>query len=327
MEAIAPYDGIEWWKKDASGNLVSQIEVGNAIARHPAFNISPKSQREMQFRTYVTMNPPTLGLAYIADDNRLKITPVGKLISEGVLLQTLFLKQLLKWQYPSCWHGGSGGKGPAHFPLRNEWNIHPFLCALSICNEIGYMTKDEVAIFLLTMKKDDQRYEIAEEIQEFRQENSRLNARERKENIYNKCIEKLREAYQPEINENRYKLRQRKSNTPEELLEVKRRNMYDYADTIMRYFRFTELFRVTDRVRRLVIDPYNKWKAKMILEDKSFLNINRDIDNKEKYYAWFGDHSIPKLPWENEEGLLIEISHNLEIAFQKMTEILSIKGG
>jgi hypothetical protein len=323
MEAIAPFDGIEWWKKDEKGNLISQIEVGNAIAKHEAFNISPKSEREMQFRTYVTMNPPTLGFAYITDDNKLKITPVGKLISQEFLLQTLFLKQMLKWQYPSCWHGGSGGKGPAHFPLKDEWSVHPFLCALTICNEVDYMMKDEVAIFLLTTKKNDQRYEVAEEIREFRKQNSRLNSRERKENIYNKCIEKLREAYQPEIDEGRYKLRQRKDNTPEEMLEVKRRNMYDYADTVMRYFRFTGLFKVTDRVRRLVIDPLNKWKAEMILKDESLLAINKDIDDKEKYYAWFGNPSVPILPWENEDGLLEEISQNADLAIKKMAEILS----
>ena len=183
MEAISPFDEIKWWKKDERGNLVSQIQVGSAIARNEAFNITPKSERILQFRTYVTMNPPTLGFAYISDDDKLKITSVGKRISEGFLLQTLFLKQLLKWQYPSCWHGGSGGKGPAYFPLRDEWSIHPFLCALTICREIGYMTKDEVAIFLLTMKKDDERYQVADQINDFRKHNSLLNSRERKENV------------------------------------------------------------------------------------------------------------------------------------------------
>ena len=324
MEAIAPFDGIEWWKKDQKGNLVSQIQVGNAIAKHEAFNIFPKSERILQFRTYVTMNPPTLGFAYINDDRILAITPVGKLISQGVLLQTLFFRQLLKWQYPSCWHGGSGGKGSAHFPLRNEWSIHPFLSALAICDEIDYMTKDEVAIFLLTTTKDDERYEVAEEIREFRQQNSLLNSRERRENIYNKCIEKLREAYQPEINALRYKIRQRENNTPEEMLEVKRRNMYDYADTIMRYFRFTELFRKTDRIRRLVIDPFFKWKAEMILEEKSFLKINKDIDNKEKYYAWFGDPKVPKFPWESEDGLLEEVLQNVDHSISIMSSIVNL---
>lgn len=325
IEAIAPFDGIDWWKKDAEGNLISQIEVGNAIAKHEAFNILPKKERILQFRTYVTMNPPTLGFAYIKDDRTLAITLAGKLISKGFLIQTIFLKQILKWQYPSCWHGGSGGKGSAHFPLRDEWSIHPFLCALHISNELGYMTKDEVAIFLLTMKTDDDRYKIVEEIRSFRQENALLNSRQRKENTYIKCIEKLREVYQPEIDIRRYKVRQRDRNTPEEMLEVKKRNMYDYADTVMRYFRFTELFRKTDRVRRLVIDPLNKWKTDMILEDQSFFSINRDINDKEKYYTWFGNPEIPKFPWESREGLLVEIDHNLDYSIGIISSILNPK--
>ena len=109
------------------------------------------------------------------------------------------------------------------------------------------------------------------------------------------------------------------------MLEVKRRNMYDYADTVMRYFRFTGLFRVTDRVRRLVIDPFNEWKAEMILNDRSFIRINKDIDNKEKYYLWFGDPSVPVLPWENEDGLLEEITQNVNLAIRKMVEVLNYR--
>src|SRR3990172_11705906 len=163
--AIKKFDGIEWWAKDNKGQLISQTMVGEAIRESQSFDITPKSEKIMQYRTYVTMNPPTLGFAYIDDNDKLRITKAGFQAANQQDLEVLFTRQMIKWQYPSNSHGGSGGKGANYFPLKDKWRFHPFVTIIRICIKLeemtndpeqGYLAKDEIAIFVMTMQNDNQ---------------------------------------------------------------------------------------------------------------------------------------------------------------------------
>ncbi|TET91942.1 MAG: AlwI family type II restriction endonuclease [Methanomassiliicoccales archaeon] len=311
MKAVQPFDGVAWWEKDENGNPRNQIAVGNAIAANEAFNLIPKKEQIMQFRTYLTMNPPTLGFAYIDDEDCLRITDSGREVTKPEGLQTLFMRQLLKWQYPSCHHGGSGGKGPSNYPLRDIWKIHPFLCALRLCLELEYLSKEEVAAFIVPMRRDDEVENAIETIRDVRTRLEELRGAPRRALWHSTHLEAMRTAYREEIARGRYKKRQSGTNTVEEMLETKLRNSNDYADTMIRYFKFTGLFKTSSRTRRIVIDPLQEWKVKEILEDRALFRFNGNIDSREDYYRWFGNPSIPRLPWEDEIGYLSEILFNL----------------
>jgi len=320
LKAVTKYDGIEWGAKDNKGQLISQIIVGDAIKESQSFDISPKSEKEFQSRTYLTMIPPTLGFAYIDDNKKLRITEAGKQAADEKNLDVLFTRQMIKWQYPSNSHGGSGGKGASSFPLRKKWSLHPFVSAIKIClmleemmddEQEGYLSKSEVAMFLLTMEKDNQVSSVCKEIIEFRNSLSKKSGMKRRQLGFQRHFEKMQEVYQKDIDVEKYKIRQRKTNTVEEFLTIKIANTLDYADTLIRYCRFTGLFSSSDRVRRMVLNPHQKWKCKMIASEKSFLKINSDIDDKEKFFAWFGNPAIPTFPWESREGHQQEILENL----------------
>lgn len=322
MEVIVEYNGVKWWEKDEAGLPINQLKVLTAIAESPDFSLSPKKEKVMQGRTYVTMNPPTLGFAYISDEdteeNRLIITDAGYQAAKKENLQTLFIRQLLKWQYPSYQHGGSGGKGSAHFPLNEKWSIHPFLVTLEICYELDYLTKYEMSTYVLTMIKDSDVDKTIEEIKEYRKKISSLsNSRKKKEQKFIILKEKMREVYDEEIKLNRYKKRQEDPNIPREeminkMLEAKIRNNRDYSDTVMRYFRFTGLFEQADRKKKLKLNPHQQWKVEEIIENKAnYTGLNNNIDDAESFYEYFGNPTIPKLPWETKEGLHRAIYENL----------------
>jgi hypothetical protein len=321
LMSIKKFDGVDWWAKDDHGDLVSQNMVGDAIKDSQSFDIVPKSEKTMQYRTYVTMNPPTLGFAYIGDDKKLHITKAGLQAAKSEDLDVLFTKQMIKWQYPSNSHGGSGGKGASSFPLRTIWSIHPFVSIIRICIMLenktgestqGYLSKEEIATFVTTMQNDNEVDKICDEILRLRKDTIKARGNQKKKMRIDKHKEKLRIAYKQDIEYGNYKIRQRKTNTVDEFLETKINNTNDYADTIIRYCRFTGLFASSDRVRRLIINPHQKWKAIEISKEETFLNLNKNIDDKEKYFSWFGDPSIPILPWESREGHLKEIKENLK---------------
>jgi hypothetical protein len=340
MIAIKHFDGVDWGAKDSRGKKITQIIVGEAIGQSQSFKIVPKSEKTMQYRTYVTMNPPTLGLAYIDDDGKLRITKSGLQAANEKDLEMLFTRQLIKWQYPSNSHGGSGGKGRNSFPLRDKWQYHPFVSVIMICirlekltgnSDDGYLSKEEVATFILTMYADKQVNEISDEILSLRNKCATKKANEKKILRRKKHLEKLNEVYRDDIDKGNFKIRQRETNSVNEFLETKINNTNDYADTIIRYCRFTGIFRYSERVKNLAFNPHQKWKAELIASTPNFLKINSDIDDKKKFYDWFGDTNTPKLPWESEIGYKKEILENLKqslnhlnLVCKKKFELLSL---
>ena len=210
MKVLTNFNGVLWWEKDENKDPINQIAVLNAINEHPDFSLVPKTENVFQGRTYVTMNPQTLGFIYITsgptEGKQLMVTKAGYWAAEEENIQTLFIKQLLKWQYPSYAHGGPGGKGPKHFPLKNRWSIHPFLSTLEICRELEFINKIEMAIFILTMVTDNDTDKVIEEIVSYRKIIDTIRGARRKKEKRNSILKnKMMEVYQNEIDLNRYK--------------------------------------------------------------------------------------------------------------------------
>jgi len=331
MGVIAQFDGVDWTLKDKHGNKANQLRVIEAIAQHPDFNISPKSEKEFQGRTYVTMNPPTLGFAYVDKNNILRITDSGKKAARDEDLEVLFTRQMLKWQYPSFSQGGSGGKGAGSFPLKDKWSIHPFVSIIRICISLeqkkqdpdeGYLSQDEIATFVLTMENDNQVDSIVDQIIDLRNQCRKLNASKKKELRYKTRCKIVEKIYSDDIKAGKYKIRQRPTNSKEEFIEHKADQLYsDFTDTIIRYCRFTGLFIQSDRVKKLKINPYQKWKCELISSDPRFLTINKNINDGKKYYSWFGNPNVPELPWESKQGYIKEIFENLSLAKQNLISL------
>jgi hypothetical protein len=325
---IVQFDGVDWSLKDNHGKKVNQLRVIDAISQHSDFNISPKSEKEFQGRTYVTMNPPTIGFAYIDKNNILRITDSGKKAARDEDLEVLFTRQMLKWQYPSFVQGGSGGKGAGSFPLKDKWSIHPFVSIIRICvmlekklqdSEESYLSKDEIATFVLTMEHDNQVNSITDQIINLRKKCNKLSGREKNELRHKTRCNIVESIYSDDIKVGKYKIRQRPTNSKKEFVEHKSNQLInDFTDTVIRYCRFTGLFIQSDRVKSLKINPYQKWKCIMISSDDTFLLINKNINDGEKYYSWFGNPNLPILPWESKEGYITEIFENLSYAKQNL---------
>ena len=323
LELSIPFlKGKNWIAKDTASRNVTQIEYYEMLAADPAFNLKPGKEDEQRARTYLTMNATRLGFCYKDKINKQKeimtFTPAAKLLSEGQIIEQTWLKQMMKWQIPSQ-------SDMNQHMLKNSF--HPFLSAVRICLLLGSLTKDsneeflskwEYAVFVLTMTNDKQCEINAKEIIKLRKKIANTTGKTKKNKVREKYhVERLKDIiYKEDIAAGRFGKRQDptgKATITSELVRRRKQNENDYTDTIIRFMRATGIFVASDRMRRLRINPRLRWKA--VLIDKKvteLFKINKNFQDVEKFYSWFGNTDEPKLPWESIDGYQEEIKENLD---------------
>lgn len=244
----------------------------------------------------------TFGFAYVDSSRRLRITPAGWRLINGVRPQELFLKQFLKWQYPSWQHGGNPNTRHK-YPPHNEMNIFPFVETLRACYELDGLSKEEIAIFLLPILRSDMIPDAIKKIQQFRKEKEKFTGRKRAEFIRETHFKEFAEVYSYEIKTRQFKTRESPTNTARDFLKKKINNSLDVADAAIRYFRATGIFTLSADYRRLVISPLYRREAIRILNEMEFkiVDFYNDVDT---FYEYMGDPDIPQLPWETREELI-----------------------
>lgn len=222
-----------------------------------------------------------------------KITPAGQMLLEHPeKASDLLFLSLLKLQYPS--------PISRDFPAREGFNIIPMLgclALLAILEEeygIDAVHKDEFCLFVPTLIDASRVQEYAQRIAEFR--NSTTQERKLLR------LDWVRQFYKQE-------------NLSESSLQYK--NLYEYGDNAMRYFRFTRYLQViSDPLRgdwQMRVEPSRKTEVKMLLA--AFSPAARPFDSLEDYLDYLGNPEQPVLPWR-ELSSLKEVAHSLRRALE-----------
>ncbi len=125
LALLAGFDGQPWWKKDAaSGRLVNQIAFAKELQRLESFE-GRISQRVPELSARDRLAPiQTYGFAFVDSDGKIRITAAGQRLIHGTRVHELFLKQMLKWQYPSWQHGGNP-RTRSRYPRSINWTFSP----------------------------------------------------------------------------------------------------------------------------------------------------------------------------------------------------------
>jgi hypothetical protein len=319
LDLLSQFDGKNWREKDEQDQLIHQLEFANLLAASDFFEGSI-SERYPTFAARDRLRAPKmLGFAYVDENGLLHITPAGWQLIQGKRVNDLFLRQLLKWQFPSWQHGGNP---------RTSWRYESFLAAgvqpfretLHVTLELDGVTKDEFAIFLLPCLSPDAFSQAPSKIRRFRRELSATSGtRPRKEFILQTYADELRRVYAKDIEEGRVSTRETPAREGEELqhfLNTKRRNLLDYADAAIRYFRYTGLF--TQRGSKLVVS--NATDARRLLEELE-LPLNTDYKNPAGFYDYLGNPTIPQFPWERPAELVKRLAR-LRDQLEQLSEAL-----
>ncbi len=315
LGVLAQLEGVPWRERDWSGALIHQVAFANSLRQLETFegNISA---RDPAFSARDRLAPmQTYGFAYVDSQGRMRITAAGNRLIAGIRTQELFLKQLLKWQYPSWQHGGSP-RTKSHYPPASQMSIFPFAETLRACRELEGLSKEEIAIFLLPVFNSADVSAAIQAILDFRLALGERQGRPRKEFVRDQHRERFAMIYAQEINTGKISTRESPTATADAFLRKKMRNSLDVADAVIRYFRATGLFTLSADFHGLRISPLHRAEVDHILDRMTFTPVDfyNDVD---LFYSYFGNPDTPLLPWE-EHAQLIERAVALGLPEQKV---------
>lgn len=294
LNLLSQFEGQEW-------SRATQRAFAEELGRSDFFEGSIY-QREPDFsaRDRINRSPKTFGFVRFDHDNRIEITDAGRQLISNVRPTELFLRQLIKWQYPSPKHSGASYEG---------FKIKPFLEVLRLANELNGLTKKEIAIFCIPFIDYNNYETIKSEIVNFRDRLASLRGVEKKRFLTQFHLDRYRSIYHSEIESGNFRIREQGNAEAsiDSFVKTKARNSIDYADAAIRYFRATGLFTISSRTFRLKI-----LDTKQEIVESILANTDREpdsfINNESSFLDIMCNPSIPVLPQDDRIILKSEIS-------------------
>lgn len=213
------------------------------------------SSPDLAARDRITRAPKALG--FIDLKPTIQLTEIGrKLLAEHRLDET-FTRQLLKFQLPSPYHTQS---------KYTEFKVKPYLELLRLINDLGSLSKTEMALFFLQLINIDKYEEIKKKVLDFREKSKNFHG-SRKMYVAD-CFEKeITQIFNDEIKNENIKTRESDNISLKKFIKTKQANLRDYADAFSRYIRATELVTFEKRTFRLIISPAKKEEVYYLLTE------------------------------------------------------------
>lgn len=236
-------------------------------------------------RDRITRAPKALG--FINLEPEIELSEVGKRLIEGKRIEEIFTRQLLKFQLPSPYHTQS---------TRMEFKVKPYLELLRLINDLGSLSKTEIALYFSQLTSFDKYEEVVNKVKSFRSGSKSF--RGSRKTYLAKCLEEaVLEIYSEEVEAKDLKTRESNDSSLKNFVRTKGANMKDYADAFSRYIRATELVTFQKRTFRLIISPQKKDEVDFILEtirreptEFSSLNSFKEYMFSASNIKLFGDH-------------------------------------
>jgi AlwI restriction endonuclease len=242
------------------------------------------AQPDFAARDRIHRAPRTFGFVRIRPGRPLALTLAGQALLRGDNLPDLFLRQLLKWQYPSPNHGGAD--------YRDLFSIRPFMEMLRLIRDADGISKAELGLFGVPLVRWRDYSSALGGIMAFRHAYAAISGyRNRKELVRDHARDRMRMVYADDIASGRTAKREGGTRGFE---DTKFSNARDYADAAVRYFRATGLFTPSARYSRLSLLP-----ERLPEVDEMLATWSRDpleFDDPDAFFDFLGDPEQPVLP-------------------------------
>lgn len=325
LQLLAKFENQVWDQK-------TQAEFGKALARSEEFEGEVPSTPDWVGRArFGTMK--FWGFVFRDQNDKLLVTSAGRQLMTGKREDETFAKQLVKWQYPDNQHNGN------EYPP-TQFALHPFITTLRILKKVKYLSKDEIALFLFTVTKDAQASEVASEIENFRVGLKRHKYRVPRKRFLVQCFNRqILRYYNEELKEllgrmkqktlfekDLDKMRVRDRTKLDEFLLRHRKTFYDYADALIRYFRYTLLVSLSGEYAPIIkiAEPAEK-KVEAIIAAKTSIHPYDDVNDF--YKNFYGSITAVPLPYENVKDLKIITQQWIKRAEQLSSKLKTISPG
>lgn len=206
----------------------------------------------MAARDRITRAPKALGFVDLKPV--ITRTPAGRSLLSRKRVHERITKQLLKFQLPSPYHTDSS----------KRYFVRPYLELLRVTNELGSLSKTEIALFFLQLIHIREYATVIEAIRAFR-ERSKTKTTSHKIFVQACFEEVIERVYAEEIATGDIATRESDEVSFKKFVATKQRNMVDYADAFIRYMRATGLVTLEKRTFRLIIAPSKQDEVDFIL--------------------------------------------------------------
>lgn len=213
----------------------------------------------------------------------------------GKRIDETFTRQLLKFQLPSPYHTQSS---------KIEFKVKPYLELLRLINDVGSLSKTEIALFFSQLTNIDKYPVILQKINQFRADTKEFKGSYKTYVSY--CFEReVMEIFEEEIENGDLKTRESEDDSLKNFIRTKSANMKDYADAFSRYIRATELVTFQAKTFRLIISPQKKDEVDYLLNTvpREPYNFENNAAFKEYLFA----ANSPQLFSDNRELLIQKI--------------------
>ena len=295
--------GMQWGPRSGS-----QLEFGRHLRQTQEFRTQALAISEDNLRWTARARFGTYKFfGFVAADGEgyAVLTPAGERFATSSRPGEVLLRQLLKWQYPD--HQHRGRRWPA-----TDFAIYPFVATARLIRELDGLTRQEVGLFCFTMRRTEEAAVTAEAIRQFRERQRRSTGRTGKARSARGALAAAEARYAAEGR------------------RVVLGSTDDYADALIRAFRYTGLFSV--RGARIVVasgreaeldelifdEPPEERQARparltyssghslqLALGEAPPLRLAAPrplfsrYEDGAAFYAYYGDARLPALPWEN----------------------------
>ena len=263
--------------------LLSQVHYKNK-----EYNDNQEKIYAMRGRTAIG-NLNKMGLAEAKQNSPVKIFDLGKsMLSDSVDFENIMFKYFLKWQLNNPIERGF-----------SNFDIIPFIATLHVINKVNIycyennmkakgLSSEEFAFFIPTLTNYRDIDNVVCKIIDFRKKTESLSKPEKKNFIDNFSKQLVIDFFNVDQNDTA-------------TIDTWINNLYDYGDSIRRYFRQTGLVYYRGNGYYTDLSPSRIVEINSIL--KNFTGASLHFDNADEYINYLGDISLPALPWENIETL------------------------
>lgn len=280
------FSGCKW-------NKQSQVEFIDLLAQSGFFEGSGSSNnKDFSARDRINRAPKALGFVDLSP--HIELTDAGKALVYGNRPQEVFLRQLLKFQFPSPYHVETGN-------IEGTFFIKPYLEIMRLIRDLESLSFDELKIFAL-MLTDYRQYEtVKNAILNFRTEKE-AHKGQYKKFVDEKWTDALLQTYSDDIDAGKTKTRETTDKSLKKFLTTKKSNTRDYTDACFRYLRYTGLVSISHKNRSISFYPDKLKEVDFILA-----NVDRKpvfVDDTDRYKEYLFNAAIPVLYVDNIENVI-----------------------
>lgn len=280
------FSGCKW-------NQQTQVAFVDLLAESGFFEGSgSRNNKDFSARDRINRAPKALGFVDLSP--RVELTDAGKALVYGKRPQEVFLRQLLKFQFPSPYHVETDN-------IKGTFCIKPYLEIMRLIRDLESLSFDELKIFAL-MLTDYRNYgTVKQAILDFRAEKE-VHRGQYKKFVDEKWTDALIQTYSEYIDAGKTKTRETKDKSLKKFLTTKKSNARDYTDACFRYLRYTGLVSISHRNRSITFYPDKIKEVDFILA-----KVDRKpvfIDDTVRYKKYLFSASTPALYVDDIENVI-----------------------